>query len=45
MSGSVGEWSFKEGNTKTVNLGGGKMKKEPGASGVKVKGGQKKGSA
>ena len=40
MTNSCGEWSFKEGNTKTVSLGGGK-KKTGGDAKVSVKGGKK----
>lgn len=41
LSNSVGEWSFKEGNTKVVSLGAGK-KSGPAASGrAQVKGGKK----
>lgn len=42
ISNSCGEWSFKEGTTKTVALGGGKPKKAGADSAVKVKGGSKK---
>merc|ERR1712183_56452 len=41
LSNSCGDWSFKEGNTKTVSLGGGK-KKASGDAKVSVKGGVKK---
>ena len=37
MANSCGEWQFKEGNTKTVSLGGGKDKKKPAAA-ASVKG-------
>ena len=40
LSNSCGEWSFKEGNTKTVSLGGGR-KKTATDSKVSVKGGKK----
>ena len=39
-SGAVGEWSFKEGTTKTVSLGGG-SKKATATGGAAVKGGKK----
>jgi hypothetical protein len=42
IANSCGEWSFKEGNTKTVALGGGKAKKASADTGVKVKGGKGK---
>ena len=42
LANSCGDWSFKEGNTKTVQLGGGKAKKSGGDSKVAVKGGSKK---
>ena len=37
MANSCGEWQFKEGNTKTVSLGGGKAPKKPAAA-ASVKG-------
>merc|ERR1712151_1175027 len=40
LSNSCGDWTFKEGNTKTVSLGGGK-KKAAGDAKVSVKGGKK----
>ena len=42
VANSVGDWSLKEGNTKTVALGGAKVKKADagGAKGPKVKGGK-----
>jgi hypothetical protein len=42
LANSCGDWSFKEGNTKTVQLGGGKAKKAGGDTKVAVKGGSKK---
>ena len=41
ISNSCGEWSFKEGTTKTVHLGGGTIKKASTDAGIKVKGGAK----
>lgn len=43
VANSVGEWTLKEGNTKTVPLGGSKPKKaaDAGAKGPRVKGGSK----
>lgn len=41
-AGAVGEWSFKEGNTKTVSLGGGKKKASGETGAAHVKGGAKK---
>ena len=41
LANSVGEWQFKEGNTKVVSLGGGKSKSGAAASAVKSKGGKK----
>ena len=40
VANSVGEWTFKEGNTKTVSLGAGKKKTDT-AKAAKVKGGSK----
>lgn len=40
LNNSCGEWSFKEGNTKTISLGGGR-KKSAGDAKVSVKGGKK----
>ena len=42
ISNSCGEWSFKEGTSKTVNLGGGTVKKASADAGIKVKGGAKR---
>ena len=42
LANSCGDWSFKEGSTKTVTLGGGKSKKPAGDAKVAVKGGSKK---
>ena len=42
LANSCGDWSFKEGSTKTVTLGGGKAKKPAGDAKVAVKGGAKK---
>ena len=39
---SCGDWNFKEVNTKTVNLGGGKDKKAGTSTDIKVKGGAKR---
>lgn len=41
MSGSCGEWQFKEGTTKVVTLGGGKAEKKASGAATKVKGGKK----
>jgi hypothetical protein len=41
LTNSVGEWQFKEGNTKVVSLGGAKAKSGAAASAVKSKGGKK----
>ena len=41
VANSVGDWNIKEGNTKTVSLGGAKVKKPADTAAAKVKGGKK----